>query len=72
MRYPAVILLLSVLITSSIADAVPPKIHVRWDDGGIQPIEFQNYEIVGTPESPNVRLLTGRNDWRVWSTDLGN
>ncbi|MEK6676904.1 MAG: hypothetical protein AABZ47_14785 [Planctomycetota bacterium] len=57
----------------STAFAVPPTIHARWDNGGLlQPLESLNYEIVGTPDLPDVGLLTGRDDWRVWSLDVDN
>lgn len=70
MKKAAAFLLLPVLITSGRADAEPPKIHARWDNGVQQPIKNVHYTIEGTADLPDVLLNEGRNDWRVWSTDL--
>jgi len=59
------------------APAADPVIHLRWDNGGAQqPVEGTNYIIdtteTGTPQFPDVKLITGRLDWRIWSTDSDN
>lgn len=74
MKSKATFLLLTVLITSGRAAAVPPTIHVRWDNpasAGDVPELGTHYFVTGNPDSPNIQLAAGRDDWRIWSTDVG-
>lgn len=68
------ILTASVLF-STVVRAATPVIQVQWDQGGT-PVHLQDYIVdtsgTGTPDFPDVKLLTGRSDWRVWSTDTDN
>jgi hypothetical protein len=72
----------SLLITCSVIITTPtsllaadPVIHVQWDDGGTPNLD-EHYSIdttaTGTPAFPDVKLLAGHLDWRVWSTDADN
>lgn len=70
-RKPIVAILAS-LLTASAAWAVPPEIHVAWDESP-QPVEDTDYVIDDTdPDFPNVELITGSVTWRIWSVDEDN
>lgn len=55
--------------------AAPPVINVRWDGGG-SPEQGTDYILSSaapaSPDFPNIELITGRLDWRIWSTDTDN
>lgn len=50
--------------------AADPVIHVQWDNGGT-PVPGTHYT-VGSGAFPDVTLIVGHSDWRVWSTDTDN
>jgi hypothetical protein len=70
----------STLITFSLFANVTnaaPVIHAQWDEGGQQqPEEGIHYNVYtdspASPEFPDVELVTGRLDWRIWSVDTSN
>lgn len=72
----ALFLLGTVLLQdASFTHAADPVIHVQWDQGGT-PILNVHYSVKTTspasPEFPDIELLTGHLDWRIWSTDTDN
>jgi hypothetical protein len=60
----------------STARAADPVIHVRWDEGPQQPEQGTHYTVkIDSPASaefPDVELIAGHLDWRIWSVDTDN
>jgi len=70
-----VLMICAFLATQSHLHAAYPVIHVQWDGGGT-PVENTHYRIEtdspASPDFPDVELIAGHLDWRVWSTDTDN
>lgn len=68
-------LVLFFMLGPRLLHAAEPVIHLQWDQGGT-PVENTHYRIKTTspasPSYPNVELLFGHDDWRIWSTDTDN
>ena len=47
-----------------------PEIHVAWDSG--TPIQDFDYQVSGSVDFPDVKLITGNLTWKIWSTDTDN
>lgn len=71
-------LLSCVLVLFARTTYATPTIYLQWDEGGQfeQPEEGTDYTIdtssPASPEFPDVKLITGRLDWRIWSVDTSN
>ncbi|MBU0718817.1 MAG: hypothetical protein KJ749_11255 [Planctomycetes bacterium] len=64
------------MIMGAGARAADPVIHVDWDDPGDPPVLNTDYQVIttgsGSPDYPDVKLITGNDGWRIWSTDTDN
>ncbi len=75
MKARVLIVLTAVVVSGRAAVAVPPTIHVTWEESP-PPLQGTHYVIStdspASPDFPDVRLLAGSLTWRVWSTDTDN
>jgi len=68
----AKLIVLLMVVASAPTLAVPPTIHVTWDETPA-PESPDDYEITTTDaDFPDVELRTGSLTWRIWSTDTDN
>lgn len=67
-RLIGVVTLLSLCVQPSLGGV--PTVHVTWNQAGSPPILGTDYLIdPSVPAYPNVELITGSLNWRIWSTD---
>ena len=74
MRPRGLVVVASLLsLSSNLLLAVPPTIHVEWDDGG-SPVLNSDYTIstASGADYPNVALLADSLTWQIYSTDSDN